>query len=40
MGVPRIPDWDTLQATDMNPKTGERNVKMHFFVQRIIEQGF
>ena len=27
MGVPRIPDWDTLQATDMNPKTGQRNVK-------------
>lgn len=27
MGVPRIPDWDTLQATDMNPKTGQRNIK-------------
>lgn len=27
MGVPRIPDKQTLSATDMNPKTGERNSK-------------
>lgn len=27
MGVPRIPDWDTLNATDMNGKTGERKSK-------------
>ena len=27
MGVPRIPDWQTLQATDMNPRTGDRNTK-------------